>query len=166
MLALLTLALYSCSGQTKEEKAPKKLYSQVVKGEEKAVLTKAPNVPPPIKRNYPTKVTVDLETTEVVGKLADGVEYTFWTFGGQVPGKFIRVREGDEVEFRLHNASNSKMPHNIDLHAVTGPGGGATSSFTAPGKTSVFSFKVTNRGLFVYHCERKSVTWASPFREE
>jgi len=46
----------------------------------------------------------------------------------------------------------SKMPHNIDLHAVTGPGGGAASSFTAPGHTSVFSFKALNAGLYVYHC--------------
>jgi len=44
------------------------------------------------------------------------------------------------------------MPHNIDLHAVTGPGGGATSTFTAPGHESQFSFKALNRGLFVYHC--------------
>jgi nitrite reductase (NO-forming) len=44
------------------------------------------------------------------------------------------------------------MPHNIDLHAVTGPGGGATSSFTAPGHEAVFSFKALNHGLYVYHC--------------
>lgn len=44
------------------------------------------------------------------------------------------------------------MPHNIDLHAVTGPGGGAASSFTAPGHSSVFSFKALNPGLFIYHC--------------
>jgi nitrite reductase (NO-forming) len=44
------------------------------------------------------------------------------------------------------------MPHNIDLHAVTGPGGGAAASFTAPGHTSTFSFKALNRGLYVYHC--------------
>jgi nitrite reductase (NO-forming) len=44
------------------------------------------------------------------------------------------------------------MPHNIDLHAVTGPGGGATSSFTAPGHTSQFSFTALNSGLYVYHC--------------
>jgi nitrite reductase (NO-forming) len=44
------------------------------------------------------------------------------------------------------------MPHNIDLHAVTGPGGGATSSFTAPGHESQFTFKALNQGLFVYHC--------------
>lgn len=44
------------------------------------------------------------------------------------------------------------MPHNIDLHAVTGPGGGAASSFTAPGHSSQFSFKAMNPGLYVYHC--------------
>jgi nitrite reductase (NO-forming) len=97
-------------------------------------------------------VVVKIEVQEVVKPLADGVEYTFWTFGGSVPGKFIRVREGDEVEFHLSNNPSSKMPHNIDLHAVTGPGGGAASSFTAPGHTSVFSFKTLNRGLYVYHC--------------
>ncbi|MDQ8184614.1 copper-containing nitrite reductase [Pelagicoccus sp. SDUM812002] len=119
---------------------------------ENAVLTSAPNVPPPIERDYPAKVIVNLETLELNARLADGVEYTFWTFGGEVPGLFIRVREGDFVEFHLNNHPSSKMPHNIDLHAVTGPGGGAASSFTAPGKTTQFSFQAINPGLFVYHC--------------
>jgi nitrite reductase (NO-forming) len=44
------------------------------------------------------------------------------------------------------------MPHNIDLHAVTGPGGGAASSFTAPGHSSKFTFSTLNPGLYVYHC--------------
>ncbi len=123
-----------------------------VLGEEKAILTIAPNVPPPITRRYATKVIVDLEVVEKRGRLADGVDYTFWTFGGVVPGKFIRIREGDLVEFHLHNAPDSRMPHNIDLHAVTGPGGGAASSFTAPGHSSTFSFKALNPGLYVYHC--------------
>ncbi|MEO5618783.1 MAG: copper-containing nitrite reductase [Candidatus Eisenbacteria bacterium] len=121
-------------------------------GQDTLVLTDAPNVPPPIARRNPAKLVVNLEVREVVGRLADGVDYTFWTFGGSVPGKFIRVREGDEVEFNLSNHPSSKMPHNIDLHAVTGPGGGAASSFTAPGHTSVFSFKALNPGLYVYHC--------------
>ena len=94
-----------------------------------------------------------LEVKEVVERLADGVEYTFWTFGGGVPGLFIRVREGDFVEFHLNNhPKSSKVPHNIDLHAVTGPGGGAASSFTAPGHSSQFSFTAQNPGLYVYHC--------------
>ena len=123
-----------------------------ITGEEVAVLTAAPAVPPPIKRKHPTKVIVHLEVREVVKRMADGVDYLFWTFGGEVPGLFIRVREGDLVEFQLHNHPSSKMPHNIDLHAVTGPGGGAASSFTAPGHTSQFSFKAINPGLYVYHC--------------
>lgn len=131
---------------------PLKQQDQPLSGSEDAVLTSAPNVPPPITRNHPTKVTVRLEVQEVVKRMADGVDYTFWTFGGSVPGKFIRIRQNDEVEFHLMNRPDSKMPHNIDLHAVTGPGGGAAASFTAPGHESVFSFKAQNPGLFVYHC--------------
>jgi nitrite reductase (NO-forming) len=109
-------------------------------------------VPPPIHRNYPAKVIVELEVREVDLPLSDGVTYTFWTFGGTVPGSFIRVRQGDTVEFHLRNHPGSKMPHNIDLHGVTGPGGGAASSFTAPGHESVFSFKALNQGIYIYHC--------------
>ena len=117
-----------------------------------AVLTLAPEVPPPITRRDPARVVVHLEVREVTMPISDGVDYTFWTFGGHVPGKFIRVRQGDTVEFHLQNHPDNQMPHNIDLHAVTGPGGGATSSFTAPGHESRFTFKALNPGLYVYHC--------------
>jgi len=80
------------------------------------------------------------------------VTYNMWTFGGEVPGTFIRVREGDLVELHLKNDKTSSMPHNIDLHAVTGPGGGAKSSMTLPGGESVFTFTALNPGLYVYHC--------------
>ena len=99
----------------------------------KAVLTDAPMFRPPIKRRQPAKVIVELEVTEVDLPISEGVEYTFWTFGGKVPGKFIRVRESDRVEYHLMNHPDSRFPHNIDLHAVTGPGGGAASSNTPAG---------------------------------
>jgi nitrite reductase (NO-forming) len=117
-----------------------------------AVLTHAPDVPPAITRTHAAKVVVHLEVKEVTKRLADGVDYTFWTFGGEVPGQFIRVREGDVVELHLNNHPTSKMPHNIDLHAVTGPGGGAASTFTAPGHSSQFTFTAMRPGLYVYHC--------------
>jgi len=117
-----------------------------------ATLTSPPNVPPPTNRTKPAHVKVNLAVKEVVKPMADGTDYAFWTFGGTVPGSFIRVRQGDVVEFTLSNDASSKMPHNIDLHAVTGPGGGAASSFTAPGHASTFSFRAVNPGLFVYHC--------------
>ena len=126
--------------------------NDAVDGTEEAILTHAPAVPPPITRSNPTRVVVNLETQELVRRLADGVDYTFWTFGGEVPGQFIRVREGDVVEFHLNNRPDSRMPHNIDLHAVTGPGGGATSSLVSPGRSATFVFKALNPGLYVYHC--------------
>jgi len=117
-----------------------------------AQLTDAPDVPARIYRDHPAKVIVNLTVNEVVKEIAPGVTYTLWTFGGSVPGKFIRVRQGDVVEVRLKNDPSSKLPHNIDLHAVNGPGGGAASTFTAPGHESRFTFRATNPGLYVYHC--------------
>ena len=117
-----------------------------------AILTSPPMVPPATGRHSPAKVIVELEVREVEKEISEGVTYTFWTFGGTVPGSFIRVRQGDTVEFHLKNHQDNKMPHNIDLHGVTGPGGGAASSFTAPGHESQFTFKALNAGLFVYHC--------------
>ena len=118
----------------------------------KAVLTSPPHVPPATGRTAPAKVIVELEVIEKEMPISEGVTYMFWTVGGTVPGSFIRVRQGDTVEFHLKNAPDSKMPHNIDLHGVTGPGGGAASSFTAPGHGSQFTFKALNAGLYVYHC--------------
>jgi len=120
--------------------------------EVKAILTSPPLVPPPVDRQGPAKVSVTLETTEVRGALANGVEYTFWTFGGTVPGPFIRIRVGDTVQIRLKNNKASLNWHSIDLHAVTGPGGGAVLSQTGPGEERVFEWKALNPGLYVYHC--------------
>jgi nitrite reductase (NO-forming) len=125
--------------------------------EQRAILTSAPVVPPPIDRTGNARVIVDLETTEVQGPLADGVRYTFWTFGGTVPGPFVRVRVGDVVQIRLKNADKSLHPHSIDLHAVTGPGGGAAVTQLGPGQQGAFEFRALNPGLYVYHCATPSV---------
>ena len=118
---------------------------------EEAVLLPPPQVPPPITRRVPAKVVVHLEVKEFTARIADGVEYTFWGYGGSVPGPMLRIRKGDEVEFHLANHPANQLPHNIDLHAVTGPGGGAAWSVTAPGHSSRVLFKALNEGLVVYH---------------
>ncbi|HSJ23694.1 MAG TPA: copper-containing nitrite reductase [Longimicrobiales bacterium] len=123
-----------------------------IRGEEVAVMTAAPQVPAPITRKHATLVKVDLEVIEKVMEIAPGVEYEFWTFGGTVPGSFIRVREGDMVEFRLIGHHDMKVPHNIDLHAVTGQGGGAEATMVVAGTDATFRFRAMKPGLYVYHC--------------
>ncbi|MDI1319228.1 MAG: copper-containing nitrite reductase [bacterium] len=153
LAAMLALPVHATAEGPADAKGPVILPTEVLAlPVEQAILTAPPHVPPAIKRTYSARVVVNLEVREVVAKLADGVEYTFWTYGGQVPGSFIRIREGDIVEFHLNNHPSSKLPHNIDLHAVTGPGGGAASTFTAPGHSSQFTFQALNPGLYVYHC--------------
>jgi len=100
----------------------------------------------------PQTVRIDLETVEIEGQLADGTTYKYWTFNGKVPGPFYRVRVGDTIEVHLKNLTNSTMAHSVDFHAVTGPGGGATMTQTAPGEETMFTAKALNPGLFVYHC--------------
>ncbi|HEX6117839.1 MAG TPA: copper-containing nitrite reductase [Dongiaceae bacterium] len=118
-----------------------------------ADIVRAPtDLPPPIGKRGPEHVRVDFETTEVAGQLDDGTSYRYWTFGGKVPGPFVRVRVGDTVEVHLKNAGDSAMMHNIDLHAVTGPGGGGVATEAAPGEEKGFVFKAINPGLYVYHC--------------
>lgn len=117
-----------------------------------AVTTHAPEVPPAIDRDYPAKVRVKMETVEKTMKMDDGVEYHYWTFDGDVPGRMIRVREGDTVEVEFSNNPSSTVPHNVDFHTATGQGGGAAATFTAPGRTSTFSFKALQPGLYIYHC--------------
>jgi nitrite reductase (NO-forming) len=117
-----------------------------------SVARAADDLPGPLNRTTPVTLRVDLETIEVEARLADGSSYKFWTFNGQVPGPFIRVRVGDTVEVFLKNAADSKAAHSVDFHAVTGPGGGAVATQTEPGGETSFTFKALNPGLYVYHC--------------
>lgn len=110
------------------------------------------DLPAPIGDRGPEFVRVDLETVELSGQLADGTTFKYWTFNGQVPGPFLRVRVGDTVEVHLENLPNSVMAHSVDFHAVTGPGGGAVATQTQPGGATSFTFKALNPGLYVYHC--------------
>ncbi len=115
-------------------------------------LVAPPAMPAPITRKTPARVVVNLTVEEVEKEIAPGTKYMFWTFGGTVPGKMIRVREGDTVELHLKNLASNKLPHNIDLHSVTGPGGGAAQTLIAPGNEATFTFKALASGLYVYHC--------------
>lgn len=67
------------------------------------------DLPPPLERRGPTELRVELVAEEIVGQLADGATLTYFTFNGQVPGPFVRVRVGDTVELHLRNETSSLL---------------------------------------------------------
>lgn len=103
-------------------------------------------------------VRISMTTQEVISEIAPGIYFNYWTFDKQVPGPMLRVMEGDIIEFSITNDPSSLHDHNIDLHAVTGPGGGASVTNVAPGETKTFRWKALAPGLFVYHCAMPNVS--------
>jgi nitrite reductase (NO-forming) len=109
-------------------------------------------LPPPIHRRHAVHHDVTLEVREVVARLADGSEFSFMTWNGQVPGPMIRVRQGDTVTLTVRSLATNGSPHNVDIHAVFGTGGGAMDTLVVPGGSRTIFFKCTYPGAFIYHC--------------
>ncbi|MCC7500697.1 nitrite reductase, copper-containing [Candidatus Nomurabacteria bacterium] len=116
------------------------------------------DVPAPITRDTSETVKISLTAQEVIAEVAEGIYFNYWTYNKQTPGPMLRVREGDTVEMTLTNHPSSLHSHNIDLHAVTGPGGGATVSRVEPGETKTFTWKALQPGLYIYHCATPNVS--------
>ncbi|WP_311173716.1 copper-containing nitrite reductase [Halobellus ordinarius] len=110
------------------------------------------DIPDPIDRDEPTEHDITLRSEEVTAEIEDGVTFTYMTYGGQVPGPFIRVRLGDTVNLTFENPESNSLPHNVDFHACAGPGGGAEATTTAPGETAELRFQATYPGAYIYHC--------------
>ncbi|MCR4283963.1 MAG: copper-containing nitrite reductase [Parcubacteria group bacterium] len=135
-----------------------KFFKEIDNMEHVSDIARDPNdIPPPIIRTEPEAVKINLETKEVIAEMAPGIVMNYWTFDGKIPGPFLRVKQGDTVELTLKNNLSSLHHHNIDLHAVTGPGGGATLTDVAPGESKTMVFKALNPGLYVYHCATANV---------
>ncbi|QBQ56458.1 nitrite reductase, copper-containing [Nitrosococcus wardiae] len=116
-------------------------------------IVRNPNdVPQPVGDRESKKLELGLEAVELEGELAEGTTYHYWTFNGTVPGPLLRVRVGDTVKLKFANDIDSDIIHSVDLHAVTGPGGGAAYLQVPPGEEKSITFKALIPGLYVYHC--------------
>jgi nitrite reductase (NO-forming) len=115
------------------------------------------DVPAPLTRDA-TTTEIKMTVREVLSEIAPDIYLNYWTYDDTVPGPFLRVKEGDTVRLTLTNDKTSLHTHNIDLHAVTGPGGGASLTNVAPGETKAFSWKALNPGLYIYHCATPNVS--------
>jgi len=97
------------------------------------------------------EVTMTVVETELPVDNAGKQMKTAWTFDGTVPGKVVRVREGDTVDFTLVNPASSSMSHSMDFHIAEVDVLKEFGSI-APGETKHFTFKARLPGVFMYHC--------------
>lgn len=110
------------------------------------------DVPDPVDWDEPRHHEIEMITTEETAEIEPGVTFDYMTFDEQVPGPMVRVREGDTINFTLHNEAESAMPHNIDFHATYGPGGGADDTTIGPDESATIEFKAMYPGVHIYHC--------------
>jgi len=80
-----------------------------------------------------------------------GTKYPAWTYDGAIPGKVVRVKVGDTVDFTLINPKSNKNSHSIDFHAAEVD---VLNEFAAvkPGQSKHFVFKAKRAGVYMYHC--------------
>jgi len=125
-------------------------------------LAYAPDVPPPIVRDEQRIVDVHFEILEAVCEIDPKTGTKTETWGYRIagdsevrcgaPGPVLRARVGDMLRITLTNLLENREPHNIDFHAVTGPGGGAKALTVAPGETATVEARMLYPGVFMYHC--------------
>lgn len=118
----------------------------------KSVAADPTQIPAPITRDHSRHHEIELVARAVEGKLDSGSTFTFMTWNGQVPGPMLRVRQDDTVALTVTSAKDNQRLHNIDLHAVYGPGGGSEDTFVTPGQSRTIRFTCRYPGAFIYHC--------------
>ena len=94
------------------------------------------------------KMVAKETTVEIDNK---GTTYPAWTFDGAIPGKIVRVTEGDVIDFELVNPKTNKESHSMDFHAAEVD---VLGEFAAvkPGETKHFKFTAKRAGVWMYHC--------------
>lgn len=106
----------------------------------------------PVDGSEPITKEVHFDIQEVNAEIVDGTTREFWTFNGKIPGPMVRAKVGDKIDFYLHNPEENSFPHNVDFHAVTGPGGGSVALDAVAGDTSHLRAKLLQPGIYIYHC--------------
>jgi nitrite reductase (NO-forming) len=103
---------------------------------------------PPVQAG-PKEITVVAK--DVVRYIAKDVAYSAWTFDGTIPGRMLRVVEGDTINFTFKVDPSASTAHSLDFHsAKTAPDKNYRTIM--PGEELSFTFEAKYPGAFMYHC--------------
>ncbi|MGQ9426550.1 multicopper oxidase domain-containing protein [Gilvimarinus sp. F26214L] len=101
------------------------------------------------------KVDMEVKEAEIAVDNAGNTQ-RMWTFGGAIPGPLVRVKEGDLVQFTLHNHEDNGNSHSMDFHAARVD---VLDEFAEvkPGESKSYEFSADYPGVFIYHCGADSM---------
>src|ERR671910_1117551 len=97
----------------------------------------------------PKEITVVAKDVSLY--IAKDVPYAAWTFDGTVPGRALRVVEGDEIAFTLAIDPAAITAHSMDFHSAQTPPD-VNYKTILPGEEFSWSFAPRYPGVFLYHC--------------
>lgn len=112
------------------------------------------DIPDPVEWDDPRHHEWEIQTEEYDVEIEPGVTHRMMTFEGQVPGPLYRARVGDTVHLTFDVPEEYNVDiHNIDFHAVYGPGGGGVDTLLEPGDgPAEIEFRLEYPGAHIYHC--------------
>lgn len=97
-------------------------------------------------------VNIELTSKEVNWAYDNiGTKMRAYTFDGTIPAPIIKVREGDLVNIKLTNDTDSKHSHSLDIHGMN-INILETFGTLKPGESKTYSFTAKTPGVFLYHC--------------
>ena len=83
-------------------------------------------------------------------EVAQGVEFSAWTYNGTVPGPIIRATEGDLL--RVKFANGGSHPHTIHFHGIHPANMDGVFEVVEPGDDFTYEFPARPAGFHLYHC--------------
>lgn len=154
IITVLALALSTLGSATSTSRPPATPANAAAAVSPLSLVTNAPLAPHPPPVLPPllgtgNEVSVELVATDATVEIANGVQYSAWTFNKTVPGPILHVRQGQTVHVKFVN--NGAMLHSVDFHAAQVAPDVAYRSIN-PGAQLEFSFVAQTPGAFIYHC--------------
>lgn len=94
---------------------------------------------------------LELVAKDAVLYVAKDVPFAGWTFDGTIPGRALRVREGDKVDFTLKVDPTASTAHSVDFHSAKTPPN-VNYKTIMPGEEFSWTFTAELPGAYMYHC--------------
>jgi len=103
---------------------------------------------PPVEPGHKEITVIAKDATLPVSK---SINFAGWTYDGTIPGKMLRVVEGDTIDFTFKVDENALIGHSLDFHSARVSPDYAHRTITQ-GEELSYTFKAEYPGAYMYHC--------------